>query len=191
MIVGGPVTSLYGRRFFPWVIAGIVAVTLLLSTLVVCDVLGFTQTMTAFAISITIATMISGLAGWFVMKTVWIAVGILGLIGGFFTGSMVYTIFLAAFSSGHLWIMMTFSCLSALVGGFLSFKFSKQVVLVSTSLIGSYAFMKGLTYFFGGFPGEATIYQSLKQQTPIEGLTNAFWIYLALFVSGCVAGMIY
>lgn len=158
MLVGGPVTSLYGRRFFPWVIAGIVSVTLLLSTLVVCDVLGFTQTMASFGISIAISTIISGVAGWFVMQTVWIAVGILGLIGGFFTGSMIYTIFLAAFSSGHLWVMMTFSCLCALAGGFLSFKFSKQVVLVSTSLIGSYAFMKGLTYFFEGFPGESEIY---------------------------------
>ena len=147
--------------------------------------------MTTFGISIAIATIISGLAGWLVMKTVWIAVGILGLIGGFFTGSMIYTIFLAAFSSGHLWVMMSFSCLCAAAGGFLSFKFSKQVVLVSTSLIGSYAFMKGLTYFFEGFPGEAEIYQSLKQQTPLDGLTNAFWIYLALFISGFVSGIIY
>lgn len=191
LILGGPVVALYGRRFFPWVVAGIVAVTFLLGTLAICDVLGFMESTVGLVVSLVVAVLISGLSGWFVMKTVWIAVGILGLIGGFFMGSMIYTIFLAALSSGALWAMILFSVLCALLGGFLSFKFSKQVVLFFTSLIGSYAFMRGLTYFFGGFPGEATIWQSLLLQVPLDDFTNAFWIYLAIFVAGFIGGMVY
>lgn len=154
MILGGPIVALYGRRFFPWVIAGIVSVTLLLGTLVFCSLVGFMETNIGLASSIIASLVVGGLAGWFVMKTVWIAVGILGLIGGFFMGTMIYTIFLAVLHNGALWAMVTFSILCAVLGGFLSFKFSKQVVLFFTSLIGSYSFMRGLSYFFGGFPDE-------------------------------------
>lgn len=155
MILGGPIVALYGRRFFPWVIAGIVSVSFLLGTLVFCSVLGFMETTVGLAVSIGVAIIFSGLSGWFVMKTVWIAVGILGLIGGFFMGTMIYTIFLAALGYGALWAMIAFSVFCAILGGFLSFKFSKQVVLFFTSLIGSYAFMRGFSYFLGGFPSEA------------------------------------
>ncbi len=100
MILGGPIVGLYGRRFFPWVIAGIVSVNLLLGTLVFCSVVGFMESTISLCISIAVSFIVSGLGGWFVMKTVWIAVGILGIIGGFFMGSMIFTIFLAALGFG-------------------------------------------------------------------------------------------
>jgi hypothetical protein len=100
LIVGGPIVALYGRRFFPWVIAGIVSLNVLLGTLVFCSVVGFMESTITLSISIGVSFIVSGLAGWFVMKTVWIAVGILGIIGGFFMGSMIFTIFLAALGFG-------------------------------------------------------------------------------------------
>ena len=87
MIVGGPICAFFGRRFFPWVISGIVAVTLLLGTLIVCSVLGFMETTIGLGVSIGVAAILAVLSVWLVFKTVWIAVGILGLIGGFFIGS--------------------------------------------------------------------------------------------------------
>jgi hypothetical protein len=125
MILGGPIVALYGRRFFPWVISGVVALSFLMGALVICSILGFMETTTGLAISIGGSLLVCLLAGWFVMKTVWIAVGILGLIGGFFLGTMIYTIFLAALGWGALWAMVTFSILCAMLGGWLSFKFSK------------------------------------------------------------------
>jgi hypothetical protein len=161
MILGGPIVAFYGKRFFPWVIAGIVSITFLLGALVVCSLLGFMETTTSLGVSIAVSVIVSILSGLFVMKTVWIAVGVLGLVGGFFLGSMIYTIFLAAFGYGALWAMITFSLVFAVGGGFLSFKYSKTVVLVMTSVIGSYAFMRGLSYFGGGFPSEAEIFHNL------------------------------
>lgn len=125
MILGGPIVALYGRRFFPWVIAGIVSITFLMFTLVFCSVLGFMETNVGLAVSIGISFLFSFLSAWFVMKTVWIAVGLLGIIGGFFLGSMIYTIILVYIKIGALWVMITFSILCAILGGFLSFKFSK------------------------------------------------------------------
>jgi len=125
MILGGPIVALYGRRFFPWVIAGIVSLTFLIGTLLFCSIIGLFNTYGGLAGSIGAALVIGLLSGWFIMKTVWISVGILGLIGGFFMGTMIYTIVLAAFHTGALWAMITFSILCSIIGGFLSFKFSK------------------------------------------------------------------
>lgn len=163
MIIGGPIIALFGQRFFPWVIAGIVSIVILMGAIVSSDVLGFHNTNMSLGISIGVAALISIFVGWLVMKTVWVAVGILGLIGGFFLGSLIYTMFLAAFATGALWAMVTFSTLCAVGGGFLSFRFAKQTVRFFTSLIGSYSFMRGLSYFFGGYPGESIIFKSLME----------------------------
>ena len=34
------------------------------------------------------------LSGWFVIKTVWVAIGLLGVIGGLFVGEIVYALFI-------------------------------------------------------------------------------------------------
>ena len=190
MILGGPFVLLFGRKFFPWVTAGVVSLFLLLGSLVFCGLVGFMNTNVGLACSIAGSIAVGALAGWFVMKTVWIAVGILGVIGGFFLGSMIYGILLVLFKWEALWAMIGLCVLCAVTGGFLSFKFSKQVVLICTCLIGSYSFMRGWTYFFGGFPAEGDIFHSLKTQTPIA-VTQTFWIYLSLFVVGFLTGMYY
>jgi len=126
------------------------------------------------------------------MRTVRIAVGFLGLIGGFFLGVLIYTIVLATLHKGALWIMICFSILCSIIGGFLSFKFSKQVVLFFTSLIGSYLFMRGFAYFFGGFPDEEELLIQLKNHEPVnQEFTIAFWIYLTLFLIGFLIGLIF
>lgn len=125
MIFFGPVVGLFGRRFFPWVISGIVAVTLLMAGLIITSILGFMDTTIGLVVSIIVSMIFGGLAGLFVMKTVWIAVGMLGLIGGFFIGSMIYSIFLAISGFGTWWAALLFSFIGAIIGGFLSFRFSK------------------------------------------------------------------
>lgn len=162
MIIGGPIVALSGQRFFPWVMTGIVSISLSLGILIFCSMIGIMETTVGLCISIGVALVSTLLSGWLVMKTVWIAIGILGLVGGFFLGTMIYTIFLAAFHHGALWVMVCFSILCAIIGGLLSFKYSQMVVLICTSLIGSYSFMRGLSYFFGGYPPEAELYESLK-----------------------------
>lgn len=167
MIFGGPFVLFYGRRFFPWVTAGVASLFILLGTLIFCGLVGFMNTNIGLAISLVGSVAIGVTAGWFVIKTVWIAVGLLGVIGGFFLGSMIYGILLVLFKWEALWAMIGLCVLCAVTGGFLSFKFSKQVVLVCTCLIGSYSFMRGWTYFFDGYPSETEIMSSMRTQTPI------------------------
>ena len=108
MILGGPIVLLFGRRFFPWVTAGIVGISICLGAFVVCSILGFMDTKIGLGVSIGISILIGVLAGWFVMKTVWIAVGLIGIIGGFFLGSVIFGILLAILKLNLLWLMIFF-----------------------------------------------------------------------------------
>ena len=83
MIIGGPIVALSGQRFFPYVISGIVSFSLLLGILIFCSMIGIMETTVGLCISIGVALVSALLSGWLVMKTVWIAIGILGLVGGF------------------------------------------------------------------------------------------------------------
>jgi len=63
--------------------------------------------------------------------------------------------------------MVIFCIFCAAVGGVLSYFFSKPAILIATSLIGSYSFMRGWSYFFGGYPNEAEIILSLYKNLDI------------------------
>jgi hypothetical protein len=94
LIVGGPIVALFGRRFFPWVTAGIVAVTTLMAALVFCEITGFLDKPIEICASLIFSISMATIAGWFVMKTVWVAIGILGVIGGLFIGELIYALFI-------------------------------------------------------------------------------------------------
>lgn len=99
--------------------------------------------------------------GYFVFKTVWIAIGVLGLMGGFSLGLMLYSIVLAFIHSGAMWAMILTAVTCSILCGVLSSKYSNAVVLIMTSVIGSYAFMRGVSYFAGGYPNEAELLADL------------------------------
>ena len=86
MILGGPIVALFGRRWFPWVTAGIVALTTLLFCLIFCEITGFMEQAIYIVASVIFSLSMALLAGWFVMKTVWVAIGVVGVIGGLFGG---------------------------------------------------------------------------------------------------------
>ena len=53
--------------------------------------------------------------------------------------------------------------------------------IYGTSLLGSYIFIRGLSLFFGGFPNEYLIYNSLKNNLELN-LPFQFYLYLLLIV---------
>jgi len=191
MIVFGPLIALQGRKLFPWVVSGVVAFVTLFASLIICSILGAMDGNTGYWISIAVALILSFIAGYFTFKLVWIAIGLLGIIAGLSLGLLVYSITLAALHTGNVWVMAAFAISFALIGGWCSWRFSRDVVLLGTSLVGSYAFMRGLSYFFGGYPNEAELFADLKNNIPLDDMNNAFWIYLAIFLFGMITGTYY
>jgi Domain of unknown function (DUF4203) len=110
---------------------------------------------------------------------------LLGLVGGYFFGSVVYSICLAIGWNSILG-MLVLSILFAAAGCAATFKWPNFVVHVCTSGIGSYIFMRGWTYIFGGYPSESTIIEDIQNGVD-PNLNYSFWIYITFFAL-CWAG---
>jgi hypothetical protein len=48
--------------------------------------------------------------------------------------------------------------LCAAIGAYLAYKFNTAIVIMSTSFLGAYLFVRGFAMFFGGFPSEVELY---------------------------------
>ncbi len=69
----------------------------------------------------------------------------------------------------------------------MTFTMGKHLVVLATSLFGSYLFTRGLTLvFYEGYPSEAEIYADIKNGETVE-LDWHFWLYLACFVVTFIA----
>ena len=161
MIVGGPFVALFGKRYFSWIIAGIVIVSFHLAVLGFCSIAGFMETNGGVAISIGVALLVAILSGFFVYRVVRIGEIVLGFVGGFITGSLFYTIVLAVNQTGSVWSMLIICMFFAVAGCWLAYKI-RSILLVFTSLLGSYSFVRGFSYFLGGYPSEITIMSRLN-----------------------------
>lgn len=74
--------------------------------------------------------------------------------------------------------------------GLLTFKFSRLVIIMSTSLCGSYMMVRPLSWLLGGFPNEFTLYL-LIEKGEIETLPWTFFLYLLLIAAIAVIGAVY
>ena len=80
-----------------------------------------------------------------------------------------------------VWGFWLISVLTAIVGCVVTCYMGKSVILVSTSFVGSYLFMRSWTLFFPGyFPSEAEL---LDTENPIEP-DAMFWVFIAIWAVG-------
>ena len=93
------------------------------------------------------------------MKRVWIAVGLLGMIGGFMLMSLVYMVYLAANEKqAKPWAALIIGISGVVAGCLLSLKWQSKSVLFFTSFIGAYSLARGLSYLVGGLPSFTVLY---------------------------------
>lgn len=76
-------------------------------------------------------------------------------------------------------------------GGIIGCKNTELVKKYLTACIGSYIFMRGWTYYFGGYPSELEMYDMMMTENtdPLE-FTGLFWVYVCIFV-GSVFAFVY
>lgn len=115
-------------------------------------------------------------------KSVYVSVGLLGMIAGFFTGVSVYSIFIVISDKGSTWMMVALSVVSCLIGCYVAWNTPQDCALLGTSFIGSFAFVRGLSYIMGGFPAETTLFHGIKNDDRLAKHFNSnFWIYQGIF----------
>lgn len=82
---------------------------------------------------------------------------VVGGVSGFFLGEFLFNLFGNRFGSHLLLVNILFVLISIAILVILSFFLSKIIFIFSTSLIGAYATIRGISFFAGGFPSEFTV----------------------------------
>lgn len=177
----GPIIAMMGKRWFPYIAASIGAITVFCGVMLLAGLFGFFSSWLWGSISFLVALLVGVLFGMFLRRAVWTAVGITGAISGFLFGGFIYTVILQTFAWKSLygyWGLAVSFCVLFTV---LSCIYGQQMVLLATSFFGSYLFVSGLNYVFGGSVGLVTMLAKIQDGEDVV-FTASTYIYLVVFV---------
>ena len=178
-LILGIFIALYGVKLFPYIGASIVAI---FTITVVCSLSlawGWMDETWSMALCITAAFVLGILMGVIMRRNIWLLIAICGLVGGFFGGALIDATIVVSTGWDTVWFYWFISCLMGAIGCVVSCCFGKALVMVSTSGIGSYLFMRSWTLFFPGhYPSEAELMDG-SNDFEYDGI---FWVFVALFI---------
>ena len=80
---------------------------------------------------------------------------------GFIVALLLNSLLIKMFSYTSTWPLVVMSILFALVIGYLTFKIHDELIIISTSLNGSYMIIRPISWIFGGFPNELLLMQMI------------------------------
>ena len=178
-LIAGPPIALFGLKWFPYVTASLIAIFVIGLTVSLSMAFGWMTTTVGTVVTLIVALILGILAGCVVRRNVWIMVGLLGLVAGWFSGTFVNAFVVAVSGWEATWGFWVISILMAVIGCVAACYLGRTVVLLSTSMVGSYLFMRAWTLFFPGhYPSEAEI---MDKGTNLD-YDGTFWIFLGLFI---------
>jgi uncharacterized protein (DUF2062 family) len=142
---------------------------------------------------ILILSIAAGCAfGYFMSYFTWLPGVVFGFLLGFVIGFVIFNICLRFIQSNPgvvFWITITVCCIGGIVLGF--FK-EEEISIISTSIVGAYSIIRGISVMAGGFPDERQVYElgSKGEWTQLSNfLTPIIYAYLAGFIILSAVGM--
>ncbi len=178
-----------GRKFIKPTIGLIIMITVVAAILFVFFVLFLprdTATWVGWLI-LSISVILGGIAGFFASKLVRIGVIIIGFWAGVGIGLLLNN--LIFFRINHVSVLWILMAVFGLVFAILSFFWYNYIVIIATSILGSYFFVRGIALMAGGYPNEFTIFERIRTNT-FNGMPGAFWAYMAGMVVACALGIL-
>lgn len=130
-----------------------------------------------FGVCCVVGIFVGLLLAWLAKYT---AAG-LSAYGAVCLGLILYTSFLFKYDNDKQVLFWIFIIAMGIVGGVLGFVLYNHALIISTSIIGSYLFIRGISMYAGGFPNEMLIIEQIKNGQ-IADFNPAFWGYFAGFV---------
>ena len=188
-LVVGPFIALFGLKYFHVVTAGITALFIMIVCLYISMSAGWMAT-TGGTIGVVVVSVNLGIiAGCIVKRYIWLMVGMLGLVGGFFAGSAIFAILYGTTGWREMWGFWLIAISLALIGMWAACTLGQTVVLFSTALIGSYLFMRAWTMFFPEhYPSEADIFSEEAMDLEVDPI---FWVFIGVFLASFVGSASY
>lgn len=103
---------------------------------------------------------------------------------------VLYVLFVHYFVNSNealaVWITVA---TAALITSILSMVFFDQACIIGSALGGSYALIRGISVYAGGYPNEFLIFNAFKYST-LDDLAVSFYIYITVFVVVAVISIV-
>ena len=187
-IIVGPIFALFGAQLFPYIGASIVAMFVIVSLSTIALAFGWMNVTWAMVVCIICAIALGVLAGCIVRRNMWALVGLMGLVGGWFGGVVLFSAINAASGWDAVWGYWVISIVCGAIGCWAACHFGKFVVMLSTSGVGSYLFMRSWTLFFPGhYPSESDMMDG-GDSMDYDGI---FWLFIGVFAVSWVGSYIF
>ena len=109
--------------------------------------------------------------------------GVLGFACGFYSGVFFFSIICWCTNGkwNEVWGQYLLAGIFGVTGAIRGIQRGKLIVMIYSSIVGSYLFMRALTLFFpGDYPSEVELIHSQGQAALDMG--PLFWLYLAIFL---------
>jgi len=137
---------------------------------------------------LTISVILGGIVGFFASKLIRVGVFFIGVWSGAGIGLLLNNmIFYKINNVAVLWVLMA---VFGITLGILSFFWYNYIVIICTSIFGSYLFVRGLSLMAGGYPNEFTIYERMNSHD-IDSVPGTFYAYVAGMVVVCALGIFF
>lgn len=130
-----------------------------------------------FGVCCVVGIFVGILLAWLAKYT---AAG-LSAYGAVCLGLILYTSFLYKWDNDKQVLFYLFLVGMGIVGGILGFVLYNHALIISTSIIGSYLFIRGISLYAGGFPNEMLIIEQIKHGQ-ISEFPGTFWAYFSGFI---------
>ena len=135
---------------------------------------------------LVVGAILGTLLGIFIKRKIWIMVALLGMVAGFFSGTLIFALIASASGWTAAWGWWVISIIMAIVGTLLAYGLGKPVVLMATSFVGSYLFVRAWTLFFPGhWPSEA---QLMSDYSSVE-TDSIFWVFVTLLIISIIGSI--
>ena len=125
------------------------------------------------------------LVGLILAKLSKLGVGIIAGWGGFCLGLILYNSFMYKLDGDKRIVFWIFNISMAIIAGVLSIFLFDHAIIISTSIVGSYAFIRGISLYAGGFPDELDLIKMIEANET-SSIDPRFYGYMAGFLVGAV-----
>ena len=133
------------------------------------------------ALTSVAAVIVSIMVGICLRRAFYINLVILSIAGGMVVGVMIYSVVCVAVGWESIIFLLAVVLGFGALSGYIGWKVGKQIVVITSALIGAYMVTRGIAAFFSGFPDRSDFNQQIKIEDAVVNQGH-FAIALPVFI---------
>lgn len=183
LILLGMTVGLFGKKLFKPTICLIGTFAFLVVSMLFVFSVFFNRDTEAWVgwIVFAVCFILGCIVGLLLAKLSKLGVAIIAGWGGFCLGLILYNSFMYKLDGDKRIVFWIFNISMAIIAGVLSIFLFDHAIIISTSIVGSYAFIRGISLYAGGFPDELDLIKMLEAGDGAS-IDPRFYGYMAGFL---------